>query len=281
MKIMSHRGFTLIELLIVVAIMGLMGALSASGYRSMRRGMEQSSVLRSASQFIKNAYQRAQIDRQPTAVFFWNEVRSDEEGNDDGTLVVVGRAVAVRTSGRISCVSGNVLVDEFGDLESLRVYTTDQDGQRQVDQDAAEDGPSTYIYRMAGSGEWSDPSCRSSVGQATQELQGQQIKPFLLGGEEKSVTLCGYYLRDGSGWTPGTSYGFEFAEMTLPNNYIFGTEFPEKVDADAKEMDAKKAMWFFPDGSGKAIQISAIRPGKGGKLEAQPLPESTEDPKGN
>ena len=87
-----------------MGIMGMMAVMSVGGYRAMRRGMQEKAVMTNVNQFIRAAYQRAQIDRQPVAVYFWNEtlrVSSDDAGNVD---VVVGKAVAVRRSGRISGV---------------------------------------------------------------------------------------------------------------------------------------------------------------------------------
>ena len=67
------RAFTLLELLVVIGIMGFMGTISVGGYRAMRRGMEERGVMQNVNQFIRSAYQRAQIERQPVAVYFWNE----------------------------------------------------------------------------------------------------------------------------------------------------------------------------------------------------------------
>ena len=111
------KGFTLIELLVVIGIMGLLGTASVGGYRQMRRGMEEKGVLQDVNTLIRAAYQRAQIDRQPTAVVFWNETLRGESDNADESAIVVGRAVAVRRSGRITGVKGDILLDEFADLD--------------------------------------------------------------------------------------------------------------------------------------------------------------------
>ncbi len=95
-----RRGFTLLELLVVIAIMGLLGTASVGGYRAMQRGMEERGVMQNVNEFIRAAYQRAQIDRQPVAVYFWNECIREE--SDMQTAVVVGKAVAVRRSGRVT-----------------------------------------------------------------------------------------------------------------------------------------------------------------------------------
>ena len=69
---MKRRAFTLLELLVVMAIMGMMAVMSVGGYRAMRRGMQERAVMTNVNQFIRAAYQRAQIDRLPVSVYFWN-----------------------------------------------------------------------------------------------------------------------------------------------------------------------------------------------------------------
>lgn len=281
---MMKRAFTLIELLLVVAIMGLMGTLSVGGFRAMRNGMEQRSVVRNVSQFIRNAYQRAEIDRQTTAVFFWNEVRREESDDGTETLIVVGRAVAVRLSGRISDVdSGSKMIyDEFGDLGSLAAN----------DDDGVENAATTYIYRMSGDsegGSWED--CRCEVASVTDVMQNSvgRMSPMLVSGGDKdendAVAIYGYYLPDGiDSWKRGDQYGFEIADLTLPNNYIFGTDLKTKMSDSP--WDAGSAMWFYPtgvtgSGSSDPVTISAVRPGKTGEPEAKPLSDKTENPKTN
>ena len=46
------KAFTLLELLVVITIMGIMGSLAVSGYRQMRRGMEERSVVQNVNQFM-------------------------------------------------------------------------------------------------------------------------------------------------------------------------------------------------------------------------------------
>jgi prepilin-type N-terminal cleavage/methylation domain-containing protein len=140
------RAFTLIELLVVIAIMALLGGITVSGYRQMKRGMEERGTLQNANQFIRSAYQRAQIDRQPVAVYFWNETirgRTSEEYE-----IVVGRAIAIRRAGRLTRVTGNYLYDEFGDLK-FNTKNLDEDEEGLENQSSSEGGGINF-YKING-----------------------------------------------------------------------------------------------------------------------------------
>jgi len=288
-----HRGFTLIELMLVIGIMGLLGTLSVGGFRAMRRGMEQRSILRNVSQFVRNVYQRAEIDRQPTAVFFWNEVRRDETEDDVNSMIVIGRAVAVRLSGRVSAKDGNILIDEFGDLSIYKGLSYDNEDKPTYDEDAAKNGVKSYIYRMTNAGQsWNN--CKSMASQMTVERDYMgRLAPILSSGADPTKTsnkfhVYGYYLPNSSDlgkWQVGDTYGFEIADLTLPNNYIFGDQLNVKTVEEGPK-DTGLSMWFAPPGMAggggtRTIKISAVRPGKTGDLEAQAFPDTTEDPTQN
>ena len=85
------KAFTLLELLVVMGIMGLMGTLSIGGYRAMQRGMEERGVMQSVNTMIREAYQRAQIDRQPVAIYFWSEKLGVEAPDSWGMCSRLGR----------------------------------------------------------------------------------------------------------------------------------------------------------------------------------------------
>ena len=143
-----NRAFTLLELLVVIAIMAILGGITVSGYRQMKRGMEERGTVQNANQFIRSAYQRAQIDRQPVAIYFWNETlkgRTSEEFE-----IVVGRAVAVRRAGRLTRVTGNYLCDEFGDLKyNTKILDEDEEGLENSSSSSA-DGGGINFYQMNG-----------------------------------------------------------------------------------------------------------------------------------
>jgi len=272
----SKNGFTLVELLLVVGIMGLMGTISVGGYRAMRRGMEERGTNKNVEQFINNARQRAMIDRQPTAVYFWNETRQDEK-SDGGTLIVVGRAVAVRRAGRVSYIDNGkkCLVDEFGDLKFHKAM--DEEGESEDDNEAR-DGIKSFIYKVNG-----DESGfkRYAAGQATMKAQAQNIAQMMTDPDwrektaDTEVLAYGYYLPGGVGdWRVGDAYGFEFAEMTLPNNYIFGQDHSTDVKNPVKTVNT--VLRFRPTGgAGGKIEVYPIRPNKQGEPAVSDKPIGT------
>jgi len=269
----SLRAFTLIELMLVMAIMGLLGTISIGGFRAMRRGMEERRVGDIVTQFVENAYQRAKIDRQPVAVYYWNETRRSED-SDEG-LLVVGRAVAVRRAGRITRKDGNYLIDEFGDLRHS--VATDDDGEEDNDETELTEGIKMFLYKMNGNGGSGLKNDRFAVSQATR-YKGEKIPLMLTDkgweethkNKEAEVAAYGWYSEEAGKWAVGDAYGFEFAEITLPNNYIFGGDFSE--DAKDPIKDAGNPLYIRPDSSGVSLPPrSALRPGKDGSPTAQPI----------
>ena len=280
----SRRAFTLVELLVVVGIMGLLGTISVGGYRAMRRGMEEKGTMQNVNTFIRAAYQRAQIDRLPTAVFFWNETLRAATADDNE--VVVGKAVAVRRSGRISAVQGQLLVDEFADLE--KSYPTDSDGG------SASSENSLYLYPLDNLSQLESGSSllRSTVEgrvylhETTPDYASGTTGKTLDGGRLSSYA---FKLIDQNGvqWSAGMAYGFEFANIELPHGYIFGSSYSSSYSDPIKEAGA---MVFYVGensvnglvsgaglGSRKSIEVYSLRPGNDGSLSAQQV-GSSEDP---
>lgn len=277
---MTRKAFTLIELLVVIAIMGLMGTITVGGYRAMRRGMEDRGVMQNVNQFIRSAYQRAQIDRLPVSVYFWNETLSDAK-NADEVPVVVGRAVAVRRSGRITKVNGSYLFDEFGDLSFNRLVLdedTDQEGICISGEDV--EGEGLYLYRLQGD-EGSSPK-RSVI--ATSTSKETLNEPCLVSGVQFSMPCYAFYVVDAGGvnWKAGDAYGFEFAELTLPHGYIFGSTYSRSTSSPVAGEDAIRFRVGSNSGSGAAqgtdgrdtITISNLRPDKSGSVSAQSVATS-------
>ena len=223
------NAFTLLELLVVIGIMGFLGTISVGGYRAMQRGMEERGVMQNVNAFVEAAYERAQIDRQPTAIYFWNETL--RAASDDETEIVVGKAVAVRRQGRLSRVSGNLLFDEFADLNL--VYKTGGDDDSSEGSDAADKENTMYLYCLDNPNKCMrsivSNKVRKDNGLNEQYMQGQ---PTGDAGDGK-IEAWGFEKvgdDDSVNWKAGSAYGFEFAELTLPANYIFGSSYSSNVD---------------------------------------------------
>ena len=293
------RGFTLLELLVVVGIMGLLGTVSVGGYQQMRRGMEEKGVMRDVNTLIRAAYQRAQIDRQPTAVVFWNETLRGENDVDDENMIVVGHAVAVRRSGRITEVSSDLLLDEFADLELS--YQADDDGDGSGGASRAD----MYLYPMDN---LSEVEQSSSVRRSLVETKvyGERRTPvYLTGTKTENVSssegggyspgqgeiyVYGFRVKDQNGvnWRAGMAYGMEFAHLVLPHGYFFGQGSSYSTSSDNPVREAGTLVFDvgYNAGSGMSsgsqgglmsrtsIPVSAFRLGKTGVLEPKKIGDS-------
>lgn len=226
------NAFTLLELLVVIGIMGFLGTISVGGYRAMQRGMEERGVMQNVNAFVEAAYERAQIDRQPTAIYFWNETL--RAASDDETEIVVGKAVAVRRQGRLSRVSGNRLIDEFADLNL--VYKTSGDDDSSEGADAADKENTMYLYCLDNMGSSQVQVKRSIVSnKVRKDSLNEQYMQGLPTDNAGSGTIEAWGFEkvgddDSVNWKAGSAYGFEFAELTLPANYIFGSSYSSNVD---------------------------------------------------
>jgi len=274
---MTRRAFTLIELLVVIAIMGMMGTISVGGYRAMRRGMEERSVMQNVNQFIRAAYQRAQIDRLPVAVYFWNETLRDAK-NADEVPVVVGRAVAVRRSGRLTHITGDNLCDEFGDLSSNRLILDEDDDFEGICLEGDDvEGEGVFMYRMNGD---EGSQVKRSVVAATTTRQSFN-EPLLMSSSEGGMGRIVSYAfvvsdKGGVDWKIGDAYGFEFSELTLPHGYIFGSTYSRSVGNPVTGEDAIRFRVSANSGSGATqgtdgrdtITVSSLRPDKSGNVSA-------------
>ena len=272
-----RRAFTLIELLVVIGIMGLLGTVSVGGYNAMQRGMEERGVMQNVNTFIRTAYERAQIDRQPTAIYFWNEtIRSSTLDENE---IVVGKAVAVRRSGRISMVYGDLLVDEFADLERAFLSPSEDEDADEAD---TPDGENTmFLYRLDNQG--SAIKLQRSV--VYDEVAKRSVQEIYMQGRPSDnvgngeIDLWGFRIKDKNGvdWKNGSAYGFEFAEITLPHNYIFGSTYSTTAENPVREAGSMVFSVMQNNGGSTgstggvqgSVTVYALRPDGGGGLTPQ------------
>ena len=247
---MTKRAFTLVELLVVVGIMAAMATLSIGSYFAVVRGMADRGALAAATSVISLARDRACIDLQPTVVYFYNEVIQRENTSDDTDLVVAGVAVAVRRSGRVTRVNGNLIGDEFGDLN--RIYDS-------VENESKVHGDTFRLYKfnfsqMDYSSVYSTV-VEDSIGGVKYVMESPDpnvSKRFLKEREtanekdtELEDELISYAFKVEAGsasWKVGDAYGYEFARIRLPDNYIFGSGAGDVPKGGASDTDRIKRL---------------------------------------
>lgn len=257
---MTKRAFTLVELLVVAGIMAAMATVSIGSYFAVVRGMADRGAIGAATSVISLAQERSRIDMTPTVVYFYNELVQKADSSKATDLVAAGVAVAVRRAGRISRVNGDLLDDEFADLErtysvaddpnsiksdTLRLYRFNftQMEYSSVYSEAVEDEISNEKYLVE------QPEDRNFT------------KPHGAGREDATKMLVyAFKIKNGfQGWKSGDAYGYEFARIRLPDNYIFGTDVPTASDP-IKNVGVVKC---YPDTNSDTldrIQITARRP---------------------
>lgn len=260
---MTKRAFTLVELLVVVGIMATLATMSIGSYFAIARGMADRGALSTATSIISLAQERSRIDLVPTVVYFYNEIvqsRNDSKGQE---FVAAGVAIAVRRSGRITQVNGDVLVDEFADLD--RTYgVADDSGPKRSD--------TFRLYRFNADKMEYDPVYSEVVEDATGNEKYLVEQPAdrnfrkADGDREDPTELLAYAFRKAGGgnasWEVGDAYGYEFARVRLPDNYIFGQSSDIPSDNQPVKI-VKDVILCTPQSTGsnlKTVTISAKRP---------------------
>ena len=257
---MTKRAFTLVELLVVGGIMAAMATVSIGSYFAVVRGMADRGALGSATSVISLAQERARIDMSPTVVYFYNELVQRQDSSKGTDLVAAGVAVAVRRAGRISRVNGSLLCDEYADLE--RTYSV-ASNPNSIQADTFR------LYRF----NFSRMEFSSVYSEVVEDEVGNEkylvekpverisfTKPGNTGREDVSkMLLYAFKVKNGfSGWRAGDAYGYEFARIRLPDNYIFGTSDSDPV------REVGTVVKCYPDSNAASldsIQITARRPG--------------------
>lgn len=263
------KAFTLLELLVVMGIIGLLGTVSVGGYHAMQRGMEERGVMQNVNAFVRAAFHRAQIDRQPTAVYFWNETLRSSTADEHE--IVVGKAVAVRRHGRLSRVQGRLLVDEFADLDCTYEKEGDEGGGQGSGQNLI------YLYQMDRLG--NSQLNRSRV--SARVVDAADVVLFADGSQPQSegddgnnmVPAWAFELDDAGGvsWKAGMAYGLEFMRLQLPHNYIFGKGYSSSVQNSVRA--AGSLVFDVADGNNGTVEVYSLR-ADGASLKAEKVADS-------
>ena len=259
---MTKRAFTLVELLVVVGIMAAMATVSIGSYFAVVRGMVDRGALAAATSIISLAQERARIDLSPTVVYFYNEIVQNKDENKGDQLVAAGVAIAVRRGGRITRKTGSRISDEFADLD--RTYGV-KDGAAPLG------GDSFRLYRfnfikMEYSSVYTEV-VEDPVGNETYLVEKPVDRGFKFDNGEKEdptelMTYAFEVLDGNASWKPGDAYGYEFARIRLPDNYIFGSASDVPSVSTPIKM-VSPVIKCLPDSNASSldsVQITARRP---------------------
>lgn len=263
----------MIELLVVMAIMAMLGVAATGGYAQLQRGMRERAAVAGASALLVSAKERAAVDRVPTAVFCYNKLIREPDAANDENGVVVGVMTAIRRSGRLSYVRGKYLYDEFGDLELTYEALSD-------DKDFSTDGKShspSDLDQRAGMRLWKFPTSaemKYSIVADAVWCDGSMTETIFSGGPNGSTNclMSAFYNLNHSDreptWKVGDAYGFEFAEIELPQGYLFSNASFDK--SRLTDNFNAKLLRYDPQGGDDAssrINVSALRPNNNGVLD--------------
>jgi prepilin-type N-terminal cleavage/methylation domain-containing protein len=259
---MTKRAFTLVELLVVVGIMAAMATMSIGSYFAVVRGMADRGALAAATSVISLAQERARIDLAPTVVYFYNELVQNKDESKGTELVVAGVAVAIRRAGRLTRVTGNYLGDEFADLDityglsegsgslrgdTFRLYKFDFSGMKysSVYSEVVEDSIDNESYLV-----------ESPRDRGFRKANGDNEDP-------NEIISYAFVQKDGNAtWQVGDAYGYEFAKIRLPDNYIFGgaSDVPSQSQPIKNVSTVIKC---YPDSNASSldsVRVTARRP---------------------
>ena len=252
------------ELLVVVGIMATLATMSIGSYFAIARGMADRGALAAATSVISLAQERSRIDLVPTVVYFYNELVQSKNQRTGKEQISAGVAIAVRRSGRISRITGDFLCDEFADLDLTYGLAADDSGPSRSD--------TFRLYRfnpdkMEYSSVYSEV-VEDIIGNERYLVENPVDRNFRKpGGDRENPTeMITYAFRKADGgdanWTVGDAYGYEFARVRLPDNYIFGNASDVPSDNEPVKL-VKEVVECTPESTGKSLKtvdVCAKRP---------------------
>ena len=162
---------------------------------------------------------------------------------------------AIRRVGRITGVRGRLLFDEFADLDqSYNVESEakleEMEGHRLFKYNDESSVPSRMQYSVVANAVYSDDDSETVT-----------IFSGGINSRTNFFTSAFYNLgssdREPGGWKVGDGYAAEFAELQLPEGYVFGQQLPTRSGA----VSEVKAIRFDPDStSSETVEIWMTRP---------------------
>ena len=239
-----------------MGIMGFLGVAATSGYHALVRGMTERGVCAAASAAMRAAKGRAQVDRHRVAVFCYNKLLREpsRDGTENG--IAVGVLVAVRRVGRLSGVSGQLLYDEFGDLELCfesmpKAELEKREGVRLF---KFNDGITKMEYSRVADASYLDQDIQVYLPQEDVSTNGYAGAYYDLGGSAHPAS-----------WKAGDGYGVAFTEIQLKEGYVFGTGIPSSLG----EIAISKIIEFDPEStSDQEVEIYSTKPSANGMPSA-------------
>lgn len=256
-----RRGFTLLELLTAVGIMAMLGVAASNGYRSLSKGMRERSAVAAASAALRAARERALVDRVRTVVFCYNRLIRKANPSADENAVAVGVITAIRSAGRITGLSGDLMYDEFADLD--RTY----EGLNEEAECKTHKGLRLFYMPRVSTGQMqysvvSDAVYRDDTMKAY--LPSEGVEPA-----EPNLTVAAFVnlhrSKNEPSWRVGDEYALEFLDIELPQGFLFGSgQIPTELGVP-KLVDV---FTFDPDDApNRNVEIYFAVPGSSGNLE--------------
>ena len=177
-----------------------------------------------------------------------------------------GVAIAIRRAGRITKKQGNLLFDEFGDLEHTYPASNDDDSKAgfrlyrfNLEKMEYSEVRSRVRLDCALYGNEDQYCIRTPGNTAIIDSSINNIKS--LGNGDIPSYAFSVVNDSGASWGVGDAYAYEFARIRLPDGYIFGSNSDRPTDTTPlKDVDVFK---FFPGDAGddlkSRIDVSSMR----------------------